>query len=476
MLAVVALAIVALTAVVVLTSPPARPAWAAWLALMSLLVSWGRPQVVGRIQLFNSGPFIIAAIVLTGPLSAVIVSVCPMVWARNEPVKRVYNTAMRVLFAVAGSAAYAVVGGETIGSGPLEPIELLALAAQLTVAGLAVGVTNVVLVAGVVSAAGGGSIRGSAGAVGRTVVPGYAVYAVAAFLLVILWGPAGLGELAALLCLPCFIVAQWALRQHVAVWETRQQVVDALLAALDVRLPGARRQGEQVAEVAGQVAVVLGRPPAEVTTLGTAARLRDIGLLALPAPLLASDRPLDDADVAELRQHPTAARDVLEDVGFLEAALPVIEAYHERVDGTGYPRGVPGRDLPLGARVLAVADAYVNLVDPASDRRPLTPTEAVRACRRMTGHLDPHVVQALSAAVDRGLAVVTPHDRDSEPVAVRGSVADHAYPRPAVPPFDRHLSTGATSAPTTPSTPTTPAGSSTSHSPTTPAAPPAVAR
>lgn len=427
--AVALLGAAALTAAFVASGPPQQTTWLAWLVVMTLLVSVGPPQVVGRIQLFSSGLFTIAAVPLVGPVGTAIVSVVPVLAARNEPIKRVYNTSIRILYGLAGGAAYALAGGVTLGTTPLPDAAVLALAGRMALAAVVIATVNIVMLAGIVRVTSGASLRAVVPDLGRTIVPGYSAYLVAAFLLTVLWAPVGLGAFAALMGLPCLAVAQWALRQYVAEHETRQSVLAAVLNALDVRLPGTREQGEQVARVAEQMARVLGLAPRDVETLTTAARLRDIGLLSLPIAELDPGRPLGALD-GPLREHPRAARQVLGELGFLADALDIIEAHHERVDGSGYPRGLRDAQIPMGSRVLAVADAYVNLVLPIGAHPALTPEAAVAACLDAHGHLDPAVVRALQVAIERGMPPLAGAETAGSAgrAAVPGAAVDHAHP------------------------------------------------
>lgn len=398
---------------------------------MTLIVSWGPPQVVGRIQLFSSGLITIAAVPLVGPVGTAIVTVVPVLVARNEPIKRVYNAANRILYGLAGSAAYAIAGGVTLGTTPLPDAAVLALAGRMALAAVVVAAVNIVMLAGIVRVTSGASLRATVPELSRTIIPAYAAYLVAGFLLTVLWAPVGLGAFAALMGLPCLAVAQWALRQYVAEHETRQSVLAAMLNALDVRLPGTRNQGEQVARVAEQMARVLGLAPRDIETLTTAARLRDIGLLTLPIAELDPDRPLGTLE-GSVREHPRAARRVLGELGFLADALDLIEAHHERVDGSGYPRGLRGPQIPVGSRVLAVADSYVNLVLPIGADPALTPQQAVAACLDARGHLDPEVVRALQVALARGMPPLDGAQPDASVgrAVVPGAAVDHAHPDP----------------------------------------------
>ncbi len=365
---------------------PSTWGWVATLLVAGWLASVWRPQAIGPMQLSISAIVEIAAIVLVGPVGAGLVSAVPVITDRNEAVKRVFNAAQRVLLALAGSLAYHLAGGEVLddGIGDLTP---LGLAVALAAASAAACLGNTVLLAGVLQTSSAGSFMTSA----RTLFPqtsgAYATSAVAAYLLVILWSPAGLGWVSVLYFLPSLFVIQWGLRQHAAEWATRKGVLTPFVRALDLRRPGAADESELGARAAEAVALGLGLSPGMVDEVTTAARVRDVGYLAFDGAPEAIAR----------RDHALAARDVLGEVTFLDRPLDMIDAHHERIDGLGYPYGLAGRAIPVGPRVLAVADTWARLVVAGHDR-----LSAVDRCAESAGSgLDTECVAALRRALER---------------------------------------------------------------------------
>src|SRR5699024_10118823 len=106
-------------------------------------------------------------------------------------------------------------------------------------------------------------------------------YVLAAYILVILWAPAGLGWASVVFFLPTLFVIQWGLQQYAAEWATRHEAVTPFVLALDQRHPGAAEESRLVAEAARAVATGLALPPKAVDEITTAARMRDVGMLAL---------------------------------------------------------------------------------------------------------------------------------------------------------------------------------------------------
>lgn len=375
-----------LVVAVVLAGPPRSWGWVVTLLLVGWLSSLWRPQAIGPMQFSISAIVEIAAIPLLGPVGAGLVSAVPVITDRNEAVKRVFNASQRVLLALAGSLVYHLAGGEILydGLGDLTP---RGLAIAMGATSVAAGLANTLLLAGALHTSSAGNFVTSV----RTLFPracvAYATSVVAAFLLVILWSPAGLGWISVLFFLPSLFVIQWGLRQHAAEWATRKDVLTPFVRALELRRRGSAQESELGARAAEAVALGLGLSPGMVDEITTAARVRDIGYLAL-------DRA---PEAIARRDHALAARDVLGEVTFLDQPLEMIGAHHERIDGLGYPYGLAGRAIPVGPRVLAVADTWARLVVAGTDRM-----SAVRWCEEYAGTgLDGECVAALRRALER---------------------------------------------------------------------------
>lgn len=326
-----------------------------------------------------------AAIPLIGAVGAGLVAALPVLLDRRELVKDVFNAAQRLLLVLAGAGAYSLAGGVPLT--PAGAVDPVTVALQMGLATLAAAVTNAVLLAGVLQLSSAGSLRVIAADLLRQVIPDYLSYLVAAFLLVILWVPAGLGWASVLFFLPSLFVIQWGLQQYAAEWAARHEVIPPFVLALDQRHPGSAHEARLVSGAARAIATGLGLKPKVVDEVTTAADLRDVGMLAL-----------DGAPPAIVhRDHALAARRVLGPVTFLKRPLALVAAHHERVDGQGGPEGLQGDEIPLGARVLAVADAWGSAVAKGATR-----SAAVTLCEEAAGEaLDPDCVAALGRALER---------------------------------------------------------------------------
>ena len=134
------------------------------------------------------------------------------------------------------------------------------------------------------------------------------------------------------------------------------------------------------------------------------ALFHDIGKIRVPEAILNKPGPLDDEEWGVMRRHTVAGESILAPITSLRAVLPIVRSSHERWDGRGYPDGLAGRQIPLGARIVAVCDAYRAMIERRSYREPMTQREALGELRDNAGtQFDPECVRALmSVLVTRG--------------------------------------------------------------------------
>jgi len=158
---------------------------------------------------------------------------------------------------------------------------------------------------------------------------------------------------------------------------------------------------QRVGALSEQVARNLGLDEDECARMGVAGQLHDIGRLALPDGLLRDPGDIGVEGFRTIQKHPQISYEVLRPLESLRDALPAIRHHHERMNGTGYPSGLVGEAIPLGARIIAVADAYDAMTHDRPHRRAMTALAAVRELRRCCPHgYDPDCVDALADALN----------------------------------------------------------------------------
>jgi len=171
--------------------------------------------------------------------------------------------------------------------------------------------------------------------------------------------------------------------------------IDGWSRALDLRDKETEGHSQRVTALSLRLAQALGMAGEELVQMRRGALLHDIGKMGVPDAILLKPGPLSEEEWVIMRRHPASAYDLLSPVPYLRPALDIPYCHHEKWDGTGYPRSLQGAQIPLAARIFAVADVYDAL---SSDRpyRPAWPADQVRAhLASLSGsHFDPAVVDA----------------------------------------------------------------------------------
>jgi PAS domain S-box-containing protein len=166
--------------------------------------------------------------------------------------------------------------------------------------------------------------------------------------------------------------------------------------ALDLRNRATERHTERVAEMTMRLARSMGISEQELVHIRRGALLHDIGKIAIPDSILLKPGPLADEEWALMHKHPQDAFDMLQPIAYLRPALDIPYAHHEKYDGSGYPRSLKGQQIPLAARIFAVADVWDAMTDELRPYRKAMSKEEIREhIRGLAGsHLDPEVVEA----------------------------------------------------------------------------------
>ncbi|HEY9085201.1 MAG TPA: HD domain-containing phosphohydrolase [Candidatus Tyrphobacter sp.] len=180
--------------------------------------------------------------------------------------------------------------------------------------------------------------------------------------------------------------------------------MDVLLASLvdDLRVVDAAAADRSHASSAwsSRLAERLELPKHEAITVTRAALIHDIGKTATPRSILEAPRALTDDEWSIVREHVFAGESMLRNTPALREFAPIVRSHHERYDGLGYPDGLDRNRIPVGARIVAIADAFTAMIGHHSYRAPLTPAQALEELNRCKGsQFDPRLVDAMADVV-----------------------------------------------------------------------------
>jgi HD-GYP domain-containing protein (c-di-GMP phosphodiesterase class II) len=181
-----------------------------------------------------------------------------------------------------------------------------------------------------------------------------------------------------------------------------QQATDVLLQVLSEQSGGLAEHVTGVADLAATIAERLGMDEHEVRHVRIAAQLHDVGKSAVPESILAKPGPLDAEEWEFMRRHTLIGERIVRAAPSLSHVAPLIRSSHERVDGNGYPDGLAGDQIPLGARIIAVCDAFDAMIADRSYRAGVGAAAALYELRRCAGtQFDARVVGEFCEHADR---------------------------------------------------------------------------
>lgn len=421
-------------------------------------------------------PVLLTAAYLLPPAAAALVAVpgalAGQVTRRPAGVRRVWRAAQLAIAVWGAAQAHRLLGGPAALGGtaaapghgvPDFPYVLLPAGAGA----LALCVVLSALDGGILVTAERRPVRTAwRGLLPRSLAP-YGAHALAGLMMAVLWR-SPYGPLSALFVLLPMYISCWVFAQYHRERAAHQATIRALVQAVDLKDRYTRGHSERVGRASAMIAGELGMDGERLEVLRFAGILHDVGKLGVPTRVLRKDGPLTPEERRVIELHPEYGHEIVRGIDFLGEARSAILHHHERLDGSGYPYGLAGAEIPEFARVVAVADAFDAMTSTRSYRRARPVPVAVAELRRCAGsQFDPRMVRALVRALDRHgwqTAVTSdepcPVPRRPPGPAVRAGARlpaperAAAAPRKDVPPT-RHPD-GPRTTPTTPTRPTTP--------------------
>lgn len=370
-----------------------------WVVVMLAVLAWwlGDVEVSGGVHLSFASIVLLAAMALGGPASAGIVGILlgALQEGRMPTQVRVFNAGMNATMGVVSGAAYLVAGGSP-GTDPVGTWEVVRfIGLPLLVADVVQLFVNLLLLAGVVRLSGGTQVRSQMVRLLGTIGPAFLGYGIIAFILVVLWGPGGLGSASVFLILPPLVVAQWAYRQYSEEVLGHERALQVLVAAVEAKAPHLVGHSTRVAELSALMAEQLGLRGQAIADIRVAGMLHDLGLTTLPTGLVRGSAVVADR---ALMEYPVRGVRLLTGLSFLSGALDAIEHHRQAVEGDA------DGGLGIATVVVGLADEFDLLTEVGTpDGEVLDTAEALtRMGDASRGRDDVH--QALVQAVARRAA------------------------------------------------------------------------
>lgn len=198
------------------------------------------------------------------------------------------------------------------------------------------------------------------------------------------------------------ILTRDALKRSLELRTSRFQALKALSSSVDARDRYTYDHSSRVSRLASMLAREMGFSESTVELIEGGALLHDIGKLSVDTDILAKPGSLSPGERAVIEQHPTRSAEVVSRVDLLSESTDIVRHHHERPDGRGYPGGLKGHEIPVGARILNVADAFDAMISDRPYRKRKSVEEALDELKRGAGdEFDPVVVEYLTRLIDR---------------------------------------------------------------------------
>lgn len=207
----------------------------------------------------------------------------------------------------------------------------------------------------------------------------------------------GLGVWAVLLFLVPLLVARQSFHLYRQMRNTYVETIHTLAHAIEAKDNYTRGHSERVAVYANAIARRLGLPQNQIDLIYFISLLHDVGKIGIPEQILNKTERLDQTERAEINRHSEIGAGIVREISFLRGGIDVIRYHHERFDGAGYPVGIKGAEIPIGARIIAVADAFDAMTSERVYRHAKTVEQAMEELRLCAGgQFDPEVVGAFT--------------------------------------------------------------------------------
>jgi putative nucleotidyltransferase with HDIG domain len=210
------------------------------------------------------------------------------------------------------------------------------------------------------------------------------------------------GLWASMLFMVPLLLARYSFSRYTETRDLFYGTVSALSQAIDAKDGFTRGHADRVSRIAGAIARELGIAEREIEQIELAGLLHDIGKIGVEDRILMKPARLDPDEQELMRRHPIYGASILEPSAALRPLVPIVLAHHENFDGTGYPQGLRGEEIPIGSRILIVADTYEAMTSDRIYRKAPGHDRAMEQLNRYKGtQFDPVIVRALQTCIER---------------------------------------------------------------------------
>lgn len=240
----------------------------------------------------------------------------------------------------------------------------------------------------------------------RWVAPNFLAFTPLALLIATMYKLTGIAGVC-LFFIP-LLLARYIFKSYLDVRQVYLDTLGALAGALDAKDKYTKGHSDRVAIYAVEIARVLKIPEDKIEVIEHMALLHDIGKIGISGETLCKPGKLSDCEFDQIKQHPVIGANILVNIRDLGAVTDYVRFHHEKFNGTGYPYGLKGEEIPLEARIITLADSFDAMTSNRSYRKAMTMEEAVEEVKKSSvTHFDPKIVEAFLASLENGVISVT---------------------------------------------------------------------
>lgn len=343
----------------------------------------------------------LACILLFGPSIAIWVALCGELFKKDNLkgdtpyYKIIFNLSQFVLSVWFAGTVYLLLGGNI----DFQPVSFITpfIGATLTYSFINISAVTIVLALAQKSSPWGIWLVNF-----RWVAPNYLAFAPLALLMAAMFKVIGYSGVF-LIFVP-LLLARFVFKSYMEVRQVYLDTLGALASALDAKDKYTRGHSDRVAVYAVEIAREMKIPEDKVEIIEHMALLHDIGKIGISGETLCKPGKLSESEFDKIKQHPVIGANILMNIRDLGTVTEYVRYHHEKFNGTGYPYGLKGEEIPLEARIITLADSFDAMTSNRSYRKAMTLEEAVEEVKRSSGtHFDPMIVEAFLTGLDNGV-------------------------------------------------------------------------
>lgn len=354
-------------------------------------------QIPGVGAISVSFAITLAAIILGGPLSAIIVSVCGILFSRpyiegkghthifnTPPYMTAFNVSQNILYTGLAALIYLLLHNRFFFLGELDPVSITGSILTFLL------VNTFIMTFLIITLSGGKFFYIWSDNFRGTIIN---VMAVGLLGVIVALAYDNYGAGAVVLFFIPLMLSRYSFKLYVDMRKNYYDTVKALINAIEAKDPYTSGHANRVGEYSVAIAQEINLSAKQIEIIKNASLLHDIGKIGIDDRILNKQERLSELELEVIKNHPSIGYDIIKDIGFLKDVMNIVKHHHEKWDGSGYPQGLKGSEIPIETTILTISDAYDAMTTDRPYRKALSSEEAIIELRKHTGtQFNPNII------------------------------------------------------------------------------------